>query len=72
MCLCAHVLVCSCAEVEHRVRWMWIDRIVSLEKGRRLVAVKNQDCSAFPFKNDKGEYVEGVILDLDIWIVLPR
>jgi 2-methylfumaryl-CoA hydratase len=38
----------------------------------RLVAVKNQDCSAFPFKNDKGEYVEGVILDLDIWLVLPR
>ena len=23
------------------MRWMWIDRIVSLEKGRRLVAVKN-------------------------------
>src|ERR1051325_11823169 len=41
MCLCAHALVCLCAEVEHRVRWMWIDRIVSLEKGRRPVAVKN-------------------------------
>ena len=38
----------------------------------RLVAVKNQDCSTFPFKNDKGEYVDGVILDLDIWLVLPR
>ena len=38
----------------------------------RLVAVKNQDCSAFPFKNDKGEYVDGVILDLDIWLVVPR
>jgi 3-hydroxyacyl-[acyl-carrier-protein] dehydratase len=23
------------------MRWMWIDRIVSIEKGRRLVAVKN-------------------------------
>jgi 3-hydroxyacyl-[acyl-carrier-protein] dehydratase len=23
------------------MRWMWIDRIVSLEKGKRLVAVKN-------------------------------
>jgi 2-methylfumaryl-CoA hydratase len=38
----------------------------------RLVAVKNQDCSAFPFKNEKGEYVDGVMLDLDIWLVLPR
>lgn len=38
----------------------------------RLVAVKNQDCSTFPFKNDKGEYVDGVMLDLDIWLVLPR
>ena len=23
------------------MRWMWIDRIVSLEKGKRLVALKN-------------------------------
>ena len=23
------------------MRWMWIDRVVELEKGRRLVAVKN-------------------------------
>lgn len=38
----------------------------------RLVAVKNQDCSAHPYKNDKGEYVDGVILDLDVWLVLPR
>ncbi len=38
----------------------------------RLVAVKNQDCSTFPYKNDKGEYAEGVMLDLDIWVVLPR
>ena len=34
----------------------------------RLVAVKNQDCAAFPFKNEKGEYVDGVMLDLDIWL----
>ena len=34
MCIRAGVL-------EPPVRWMWIDRIVSLEKGRRLVAVKN-------------------------------
>lgn len=38
----------------------------------RLVAVKNQDCTHFPYKNEKGEYVEGVILDLDLWVVLPR
>jgi 2-methylfumaryl-CoA hydratase len=38
----------------------------------RLVAVKNQDCSTFPFKKDNGEYADGVILDLDIWVVLPR
>ena len=38
----------------------------------RLVAVKNQDCSAFPYKTDKGDYAEGVMLDLDLWLVLPR
>src|SRR5882724_2471149 len=27
--------------MEFLLRWMWIDRIVSLEKGQRLVAVKN-------------------------------
>ena len=38
----------------------------------RLVAVKNRDCSDFPLKNDEGEYAEGVLLDLDAWVVLPR
>jgi len=38
----------------------------------RLVAVKNQDASGFPFKTEKGEYANGVILDLDIWVLLPR
>ena len=38
----------------------------------RLVAVKNQDASSFPFKKDAREYAEGVILDLDIWLLLPR
>jgi len=38
----------------------------------RLVAVKNQDCSEFPFKTSDGAYAEGVMLDLDIWVVLPR
>ena len=38
----------------------------------RLVAVKNQDASTFPFKKEDGGYADGVILDLDIWLVLPR
>jgi 2-methylfumaryl-CoA hydratase len=38
----------------------------------RLVAVKNQDCASLPLKTDKGEYAEGVILELDAWVVLPR
>jgi 2-methylfumaryl-CoA hydratase len=38
----------------------------------RLVAVKNQDCAAFPLKKENGEHADGVILDLDIWLVLPR
>jgi 2-methylfumaryl-CoA hydratase len=38
----------------------------------RLVAVKNQDASSFPFKKDGKEYADGVILDLDVWLVLPR
>jgi 2-methylfumaryl-CoA hydratase len=36
------------------------------------VAVKNQDCSAFPLKKESGEYADGVILDFDAWVVLPR
>jgi len=38
----------------------------------RLVAVKNRSCADFPLRNAKGEYTEGVILDLDLWLVLPR
>ena len=38
----------------------------------RLVAVKNQDCAAFPYKTPAGEYADGVVLDLDLWLVLPR
>jgi len=38
----------------------------------RLVAVKNRDCSDFPYKTDKGDYAEGVMLDLDVWLVMPR
>lgn len=38
----------------------------------RLVAVKNENCSAFPYKTDDGKYADSVILDLDVWVVLPR
>lgn len=38
----------------------------------RLVAVKNRSCADFPFKDAAGGYAEGVVLDLDCWLVLPR
>jgi 2-methylfumaryl-CoA hydratase len=38
----------------------------------RLVAVKNRTCAEFPLKTEGGDYAEGVILDLDLWLVLPR
>jgi 2-methylfumaryl-CoA hydratase len=38
----------------------------------RLTAVKNRSCAGFPLRNAKGEYGDGVILDLDLWVVLPR
>jgi 2-methylfumaryl-CoA hydratase len=38
----------------------------------RLVAVKNQDCAAFPLKKPDGQYDDGVLLDLDAWVLLPR
>jgi 2-methylfumaryl-CoA hydratase len=38
----------------------------------RLVAVKNESCALFPLQAAPGEYAQGVILDLDLWLVLPR
>jgi len=38
----------------------------------RLVAVKNNDCASFPLKKEDGQYAEGVLLDLDAWVLLPR
>lgn len=38
----------------------------------RLVAVKDQDCAGFPLKTADGQYAEGVLLDLDAWVLLPR
>ena len=38
----------------------------------QLIALKNRPCATFPLRNAKGEYDESVILDLDLWLVLPR
>ena len=38
----------------------------------RLVAAKNGGGALFPLQNAAGEYVPGVILDLDAWVILPR
>jgi 2-methylfumaryl-CoA hydratase len=38
----------------------------------RLVAVKNRECTDFPLRTATGGYEEGVVLDLDLWLVLLR
>lgn len=38
----------------------------------RLVATKNRNCADYPYKTDAGKYEDGVILDLDIWVVVPK
>lgn len=38
----------------------------------RLVATKNRPCADFPLKDAAGAYLDGVILDLDLWLALPR
>jgi 2-methylfumaryl-CoA hydratase len=38
----------------------------------RLLATKNETCAQYPLQNDAGEYAPGVILDLDLWLMLPR
>ena len=37
----------------------------------RLIATKNRPCADFPFKTDEG-YDPSVVLDFDIWLLLPR
>lgn len=38
----------------------------------RTIATKNVPCRHFPDKGPDGNAAEGVILDLDLWVVLPR
>lgn len=38
----------------------------------RTVALKNRSAEGFPYKKADGEYEEGVILDLDYWVAIPK
>ena len=38
----------------------------------RLVAVKNRDASGFPLRDEDGKYADGVVLDFDYWVLMPR
>jgi 2-methylfumaryl-CoA hydratase len=38
----------------------------------RTVAVKNRPAADFPLRDPDGRHAEGVILDLDYWVLMPR
>ena len=38
----------------------------------RLFAVKDRNCTDFPGQKADGRYEDGVVLDLDCWVALPR
>ena len=38
----------------------------------RMVGVKDMACDAFPLKAASGEYMDGVVIDLDVWLIVPR
>jgi len=38
----------------------------------RTIATKNLACADYPSKTASGEYADGVILDLDVWLAIPR
>ncbi|MEL7050110.1 MAG: hypothetical protein AAFO75_14340, partial [Pseudomonadota bacterium] len=38
----------------------------------RLVATKDLPCDEFPHKSDDGKYVDGVILDIDMWLIIIK
>jgi 2-methylfumaryl-CoA hydratase len=38
----------------------------------RLIATKNRGCADHPLRTPSGAYAEGVLLDLDLWLALPR
>jgi 2-methylfumaryl-CoA hydratase len=38
----------------------------------RLTATKNRSCADHPLRTSSGAYAEGVLLDLDLWLAVPR
>ncbi len=38
----------------------------------RTVATKDRACADFPYKGEEDKYEEGVVLDLDYWVAMPR
>ncbi|MEO1601033.1 MAG: MaoC family dehydratase [Pseudomonadota bacterium] len=38
----------------------------------RTVAVKNRTAEGFPLRGEDGKHAEGVVLDLDYWVLMPR
>ncbi len=38
----------------------------------RLIATKNASCETLPFKTADGKYDPSVVLEMDLWLVLPR
>ncbi len=38
----------------------------------RTLALKDRPCAEFPYKDGEDAYMDGVLLDLDYWVVLPR
>ena len=38
----------------------------------RTIATKDRACADFPLKDLSKKYVEGVVLDLDYWVILPK
>jgi len=38
----------------------------------RTIATKDLACAEYPYKLDGKKYVDGVLLDLDYWVILPK
>lgn len=38
----------------------------------RLVAAKNRSCADFPLRDNKGNYLEQILLDFDYWVLIPK
>lgn len=38
----------------------------------RMVAVKDKSCADFPYKDGEGQYEEGVVLDFDYTVLMPK